>query len=438
MTSSPPPTSSAPAPPAPTARDKRPYDVVLWGATGFAGELVAEYLAAKSLQDSSFTWAIAARSATKLEALLRDLKEATPGLVEPAILIAESFDRDSLRVMARQARVVCSTVGPYAKYGSDLVEVCVEERTDYCDLTGETHWVKRMIDAHHTRAHAEGTRIVHFCGFDSIPSDLGALLLQRHAIETHGVPCEEIRYFLVGASGGFSGGTVASMLNLFEEGEQDREVFRIAANPYSLNPPDKKRGPKQLSDMRYGKDDFIDGWVAPFIMASVNTRVVRRSNALMHDLYGEHFRYSEAIKIKKGGVAGAAGATALTGGFAAFGSAMAFKPTRKALKRFALPAPGEGPSRDKIERGYFKVELVGRARGETLRATVRATKDPGYGATALMLGESALCLARDTAQTGALGYTIKGGVLTPASAMGEVLIERLVDAGMTLKIRERR
>lgn len=425
-------------PPAPIARDKRPYDVVLWGATGFAGELVAEYLANKSVTDETFTWAIAARNVNKLEDLLQKLKQTTPSMVEPAILVAESFDRDSLRVMARQARAVCSTVGPYAKYGSDLVEVCVEERTDYCDLTGETHWVKQMIDAHHTRAHDEGTRIVHCCGFDSIPSDLGALLVQRHALDTHGLPCEEIRYFLVGVSGGFSGGTAASMINMFEEGANDRDVFRVAAHPYSLNPPDKKQGPKQLSDLRYGKDEFIDSWVAPFFMASVNTRVVRRSNALMHDLYGENFRYSEAIKIKKGGVLGAAGATALTGGFAAFGGAMAFKPTREALKRFALPAPGEGPSRDKIERGYFKVELVGRVRGETLRATVRATKDPGYGATALMLAESALCLARDTETTGALGYTIKGGVLTPASAMGEVLIDRLNEAGMTLRMRTER
>jgi short subunit dehydrogenase-like uncharacterized protein len=410
----------------------RALDVVLWGATGFAGKLVAEYFA-KISSERPIKWAIAGRTRSKLEVLLKDLLRDFPELIEPELIVAESFDRDSLVEMAKQTRVICSTVGPYAKYGNELVSVCVQEDTDYCDLTGETHWVRKMIDAHHEQANEQGTRIVHFCGFDSIPSDMGTLMLQEHAITTHGTPCEEVRYFLTDVSGGFSGGTAASMINMFEEGTKDREVFRSAGHPYGLNPRDDRKGPKQLSDLRYGYDEFIDAWVGPFVMASVNTRVVRRSNALLGHRWGKDLLYSEAMRVKKG-VKGAVGSTALAGGFMAFGASMALKPTRKLLKKFVLPEPGEGPSRDKIENGYFAVTLVGKARDKTITGKVYGERDPGYGATALMLGESALCLARMREELDANPHTLKGGVLTPASAMGTVLLEQLKEAGMTFEI----
>ena len=412
----------------------RELDLVLFGATGFTGQLVADYLAAKSAREP-FAWAIAGRTRDKLEGVRDQIKSAHPELVPPELIIAESFDRESLRAMAERARVICSTVGPYAKYGDDLVDICVEQDTDYCDLTGETFWVRRMIEAHHEEASRGGTRIVHCCGFDSIPSDLGVWMVQQHAITEHGAPCDEVRFYLNGARGGISGGTVESMVNLFEEGERDREVLRAAAHPYTLNPPDQRRGVEQPSDMRYGYDKEIDAWVGPFFMASVNTRVVRRTNALLASPYGEAFRYSEAMRTKSG-LSGMVGATAMAGGFGALGAALAFKPTRELLKKLVLPKAGEGPSQEQMESGYFSITLIGAVKGSKhrVKGEIYVKRDPGYGGTSLMLAEAAHCLARDREALDASEALFKGGVLTPASAMGDVLLSRLREAGMTFDV----
>lgn len=411
----------------------RQFDVVLWGATGFAGKLTAQYLAQTSTSEP-LSWAIAARNEQKLQTLQKELQDEFPDATAPEIIVAESFDLPSLKAMAKQTKVICSTVGPYAKYGTPLVQACVEEQTDYCDLTGEVQWMKDVIEKFHEQASEQNVRIVHTCGFDSIPSDLGTLHLQLHAMKQHDAPAKEVRLFVQSASGGLSGGTMASMINLFEEASQNKDVIRTAMHPYSLNPPEKRHGPTQLSDNRYGHDDLINSWVAPFFMASVNTRVVRRSNALMDDIYGKDLRYSEAMITAKG-AKGALASTAITGAFMAFGTTMAIKPTRKLLQKHVLPKPGEGPSKEKIVNGHFSCLLVGEVDSDKIKVKVSANRDPGYGATAIMLAESAICLAKDRAKTAKLDYTLDGGILTPASAMGEVLIARLNASGVRIEVK---
>ncbi len=414
---------------------RRTYDLVLWGATGFVGRLVAEYLAgdARGEDVDKLRWAIAGRSRPKLEALRAELAGIDDELAELPILVGDSFDRASLDAITEQAHVVCSTVGPYAKYGNELVASCVAHGTDYCDLTGEPQWIRRMIDRHHNDARASGARIVHCCGFDSIPSDLGTLMLQEFALSEYGRPCEQVKFFVKGARGGMSGGTLASMSNLMEEAAKDREILRVVGHPYSLNPPDERHGPDGSVQQGPRHDPDIDAWTGPFVMAAVNEKIVRRSNALLDFRYGRDFRYGESMRIGKG-VKGAIGAGGFAAGMGSFAGLMAVKPTRKLLEKFALPSPGEGPSRDKIEGGYFEIELFGRGRTATdepfeLTGRVHADKDPGYGATAIMLGESALCLAFDDAPT-----DLDGGVLTPASAMGMRLVERLREAGLIFSV----
>ncbi|MGM0556157.1 MAG: saccharopine dehydrogenase family protein [Myxococcota bacterium] len=412
--------------------NERPFDIILYGATGFAGKLVAEYLARKN---PDIDWAIAGRNAEKLGATKRDLVEQFPDVADISTVIADSLDRESLDELASQTRVVCTTVGPYAKYGDELVAACVEHGTDYCDLTGEVHWIRKMMDRHHAAAQESGARIVNCCGFDSIPSDLGTLMLQDFAEEHYDAKCDEVKFFLRGASGGFSGGTIDSMANLMEQAGKDPEIRKIVGHPYSLNPPGERKGPDGSLQQGPRYDEDIESWTGPFVMASVNEKIVRRSNALRDFEYGRDFKYSESVKLGSGvkGALSAGGMSAFMGGFA---GAMAIKPTRKLLQRFVLPAPGEGPSQEDRENGYFKVELLGKGiagDGWSFRVNgeVEADKDPGYGATAVMLGESALCLAQDVIEDAP-----SGGILTPASAMGMRLVERLREAGMTFDVRE--
>lgn len=415
-----------------TDRADRTYDLVLWGATGFAGRLVAEYLV--DHWSDQLYWAIGGRSLAKLEALRDELAGRAPNAEPPAIVTGDALDRDSLAAIAAQTRVVCSTVGPYAKYGSPLVDVCVAHQTDYCDLTGEVQWIRRMIEAHHDAAVASATRIVHCCGFDSIPSDLGCQMVERYATRTHGAPCDRVKYVLRGMSGGMSGGTLDSMANLFEEVGRDRSVLKTVGHPYALNPAGERRGPDGGTQNGLRYDEDLAAWTGPFVMAAVNEKIVRRTNALLGYPWGRDFRYSESMRTGAG-VGGAAKAAALAGGLGAFTGAMALGPTRKLLQRFVLPAPGEGPSRERIDGGFFAVDLVGHGTGADgapfeIRARVGADRDPGYGATAIMLGEAAVCLASGQADDDALG----GGVLTPASAMGQTLVDRLRDAGMTWSV----
>jgi short subunit dehydrogenase-like uncharacterized protein len=406
----------------PRTRDRsRDFDIVLWGATGYTGRLVAEYLAYNYLGgDSGLRLALAGRNDEKVRRVAAEI-----GKPDLPVLVGDSFDADSLDAIASRAEVVISTVGPYAKYGAELVAACVRHGTDYCDLTGETQFVRRMIDAYHEEARRTGARIVHCCGFDSIPSDLGALMVQEAFKARHGKYAGQVKMAAGKMSGTFSGGTFASMLNIFEEMKNDPSLRKILGNPYALN-PDGVRGPDKGDQNGVRYDEHL-GWTGPFVMAAINTRVVRRSHALMGLPYGPDFRYSEVMSTGRR-LGGFTRAVSFAGGIAAFIASIAFPLTRPfVVKR--LPSPGEGPSPESRERGFFKTLHVAVDNGDVVRGQVSDTRDPGYGSTAVMLSEAALCLALQGTE-----LETEGGILTPASAMGTRLIERLRNAGLTLEV----
>jgi short subunit dehydrogenase-like uncharacterized protein len=413
-------------------RNARPFDLILLGATGFTGQLVAEALARRLAALPTTRWALAGRDLAKLEGVRAALAQQHPTAADLPLLTADSGDPDSLRALASQARVICSTVGPYAKYGSALVAACVSERADYCDLTGEVHWVWEMIAKHHAAAQAAGVQLVHCCGFDSIPSDLGVLTLQQFAQTTYGAPCEEVALAVVRSKGGVSGGTTASMLGTIEALRADPSLRRVLGNPYSLLPEGHPPGPRVPDQMGPRFDPLLGRWTAPFIMAAVNTRVVHRSNALLGDAYGAGFRYREVVQCARG-PKGAVIAGALSAAIGGLVGALAWSPSRRLLTRYALPAPGQGPSPEVIASGYFEMRLVGRGHDPNrapfeVSCDVRGQRDPGYGATADMLSEAALCLAHDRPYA-------HGGVLTPAVALGERLTERLRASGFVFEPR---
>ena len=406
----------------------REHDIVLWGATGFTGRLVAEELLGRKCGQRVVRLALAGRDRDRLEAVREELGAAA---ADTPLLLGDSFDRSSLDAMARSARVVCSTVGPYSLYGWELVAACVEHGTDYCDLTGEVPFIREVVDGWHERARESGARLVHCCGFDSIPSDLGMLLLQTTAIERFGAPLDEVRMVMGPSRGKLSGGTVASLLHVFDEARSDRRMRRIVAHPYALNPPGERSGPDGPDSSSVRQDQLAGQWTAPFLMAPINTRVVRRSNALLGYPYGRDVRYSEVTGCG-GGAAGLARAAMVAAGLAGFMTALSVRPARSLLQRRVLPSPGEGPDRAEREAGHFRLRLIGRGRdadGEPSRLSVRVTgdRDPGYGATARMLAESALELACEERYSA-------GGCLTPAVALGLPLIDRLRHNGMTFDV----
>ncbi len=404
------------------------HDVVVWGATGFTGELVAEYLLREEGVGKGLRWAIAGRDAAKLDAVRERLASQDPAAREIPILVANADDPASLRALAAQARVIATTVGPYARHGLPMVAACVAEGTDYCDITGEPQFMRASIDGYDAAAREAGVRIVHTCGFDSIPSDLGCLLVQEHAIATRGAPLPRVRAYVRRMRGGASGGTIASMGELMAQAG-DKKIRKILADPYSLLPADAPRGPR-VSDFPAVSWDAEEGsWVAPFVMASTNGKVVRRSNALMAQRYGEDFQYQEVAGFRPGprGFAGATAAMASVGGIA---TAMSIGWVRRFLLERVLPKPGEGPDAAARAAGRFEFHVVGRdARGEGARVIVRGDKDPGYGATSGMLAEAALCLALDRER-----LPERFGVLTPAAGLGVRLAERLPRAGVTFAV----
>ncbi len=394
----------------------RDFDLVLFGATGFTGRLVAEHLARSGDRPR---WAIAGRTRGKLEEL---------GLGVP-VLVADAHDRPALDALARRTKVVCTTAGPYAKHGSELVAACAEAGTHYCDLAGEVQWMRRMIDRHHDRARATGARIVHACGFDSIPSDLGTWALQQEFLARFGRPAQRVTALFGETSGGFSGGTVASAMQTAAEADQDREVRRVLGNPYALDPDPHAPRPPAPDEASIGWNHHLRMFTVPFVMAQVNTRVVRRGHALAGLPWGEGFVYREVMSTP-GTARGAVMAAAITGALGGIAFALKHRRLRELLARRA-PQPGEGPSRERREHGHWKVRFVGEAgangSADLLRYTASDRADPGYGSTAKMLGESALCLALDPLTSG-------GGVTTPSVAMGGALLERLRRAGLTFAV----
>jgi len=404
---------------------ERQYDVVIWGATGFTGRLVAEYMMQTYVVGGDVRWAVAGRNAVKLSEVMNSV---APGVEIPQI-IADSADETSLREMVKSTAAVCTTVGPYALYGSLLVQLCAEEGTHYADLTGEVQWMRKMIDTHHTAAEASGARIVHTCGFDSIPSDLGVWYAQQQMSAAHGVYASRVKYRVVKSRGGVSGGTIASMMNMMEETKVDPGILDIINDPYALNPPNLPRGDDGSDQTGAEYDQDFRQWTAPFVMAGINTRVVRRTHALLDYPWGKHFRYDEAI-LTGDGPGGFARASVVAGGTGLMMLASAFSPTRKLLGRVA-PAPGEGPSEETMVNGFFDIELHAPHPSDprkNMLIRVTGDRDPGYGATSKMIAESAVCLACDDLDT-------PTGILTPAAAMGQKLIDRLsAKAGMTFSV----
>lgn len=394
-----------------TKADRR-LDLIVYGATSFVGQLLCRRLVERQGIDGPLKWAIAGRDAAKLERVAAE----TGADVER--IVADASDPDALAAMAQDTRVVVSTVGPYALHGSALVAAVVAAGTDYCDLTGETQWMRRMIDAHASTAATTGARIVHTCGFDSVPSDLGVWFLQQQAQERFDAPCEHVSMRVATMKGGASGGTIASMMNLMEEVAADPALRKILADPYALAPPDLRSGPRQPDITRPQHDDVAGQWVAPFVMAAVNTRVVQRSHALLGRPWGAGFTYDEAMLMGTGPV-GAAKAGGLSAGMAGGMGLAALGPTRRALQR-VLPKAGEGPSSEAQAKGSFDLLFFGStADGRTIRTRVTGDRDPGYSGTARMLAEASVALVELDANE------VGGGFWTPATAFGDHLVERL-------------
>ncbi len=398
---------------------ERTYDVVVWGATGFTGLLAAEYMYLTYGLNGDVKWAIAGRDSRKLNELNQNITGSDVDQIPQ--LIADSHDETSLRQLLSSTKVVCSTVGPYAIYGSLLVQLCLEEGTHYCDLTGEVHWMRQMMEIHQVAAEKSGARIVHNCGFDSIPSDLGTLYIQNEMHRLYGVYAPRVKYRVVSSKGGISGGTVASMFNMMEEAKTNPEILEIMADPYSLNPPNMPLGDDGPDQAGPTYDQDFGQWTGPFVMAGINTRVVRRSHALLGYPWGKGFRYDEAV-LTGDGPRGFVKATLLAGGTGLIMAASKFGPTRGLVAGMA-PSPGEGPDEETIRSGSFEIELFAPHPEDSkcdLRARVTGDRDPGYGATSKMLVESAVCLAQDDLPP-------VYGFLTPSAAMGHALIKRLMN-----------
>jgi len=383
-----------------------PFDVVIYGASGFTGRLVAEYMSQQ--YDRSVNWAMAGRSATKLAAVRDEIGAAK----DTPLVVADASDPASLRAMVANARCVITTVGPYQLYGSDLVAGGAELGTDYVDLSGEPAWMHEMITKYHDAAVKSGARIVHSCGFDSIPFDLGVYFLEQAALEKFGKPLPRVRGRVRSMNGEFSGGTAASLTATMTALGENPALLAILTNPFAL--ANGFTGPQQPADNKVYEDELLGQWVAPFIMAAINTKNVHRSNALLGQRYGADFQYDEMM-LTGSGEQGKAIADIVA--------------SSNPLVGDDVPKPGEGPSKASREAGNYDVLFVGtNNNGDELRASVTGDLDPGYGSTSKMIAESALCLIHDCPE-------LKGGIYTPAPAMGEKLITRLVaHAGMTFSL----
>lgn len=406
-----------------TRVSERDLDLVLFGATGFTGRQAARYLAAHA--PAGVRWGVAGRDAGRVEAVRREHGAA-------AALVADSQQPESVAAMVARTRVLLSTAGPFARYGTPVVEACAEQGVHYCDITGETPWVRGLIDRFHERAAAAGTRIVPCCGFDSVPSDLGTWMVVDWIRRTWDQPTRRVLAAFSMGGGGLNGGTLASALAMAEAGDLD-----LVRDPVLLNPPSRRGAEARAhAPERSGVEwePVLGRWLAPFVMAPVNTRVVRRSAALAAEWgapYGEPFTYDEALATRRRPLAWAAAA-----GMAVSPALLARPRVRRLLERLG-PAPGEGPSERAMERGWFRCLLLGEARDDRLAlAEVSGQGDPGNRATVTFLCEAGLALALE--QDALPGGRARGGVLTPATALGEVLVRRLQAAGLRLSVERAR
>lgn len=411
--------------------EPRQYAVVLYGATSFVGQITAAYMMkflAES-DDHGIAWAIAGRDEEKLKKLQSKIS-GSGSAKKVDIIIANSDDDASLNKMTKQTKVIISTVGPYLKYGEPLVKSCAKNGTDYVDLTGEAIFIKDMMDKYQNDAEKSGARIVNSCGFDSIPSDLGVYFTQQKAKQKFHEACDVIHMRVKAAKGGVSGGTVASMATIFAEVGKDKARRKQVANPYLLNDDADAPTTRQDNVSKPEYDDEHNRWLAPFVMASINTRIVHRSNQLMDYEYGREFKYDEAMWMKDG-VKGQVTSYALSAGLLGFAATMMFKPSRDLLAKHVLPKSGSGPSKSEQEKGYFDIRFFGKTAGnDAINTKVTGDRDPGYGSTSKMLAQSALCLAQDISHD-----EVGGGFWTPASAMGDKLLTRLEEhAGLSFEL----
>ncbi len=405
----------------------RDLDLVLFGATGFVGTLTAEHLAAHA--PSGLRIGLAGRSPERLRQVRSSLARAD----EWPVLVADSTDKESLHRLAGRCRVIATTVGPYAAHGLPLVEACARAGTDYVDLTGEVLFVRKSIDLFDPIARESGSRIVHSCGFDSVPSDLAVFNAATQAArDGAGTLTETV--LLASLKGGFSGGTIASAMLQADEMRSDKVARRTAADAFALSPQrDREPSGEHRDSLAIAYDSHRRTWVAPFVMASFNTRVVRRSNALLDHRYGETFRYREVMRAGdgiKGHATAQALRAALAGGFTAIAAPFA----RPVVGRL-IPQPGAGPTRAQQAGGFFRMDVRAETTsGAAYRSVVSAQGDPGYSATSVMLGQSALALAATPDALPALPHGATGGVLTPAVALGDALTRRLRDQGFTISV----
>jgi short subunit dehydrogenase-like uncharacterized protein len=385
------------------------FDIVVYGATGFTGQLVAEYLASHYRNDKQLKWAMAGRSMDKL----KSVRDAIGAPADTQLIVADAGDAASLQAMIDQTRSVITTVGPYLLYGNDLVAACAASGTDYFDLCGETPWMRRMIDAHQATAQRSGARIMFSCGYDSLPFELGVFCCQETAKKLLGAPVSRVKGRIRAMKGTFSGGTAASGRALFEAAAKDPGLLALMRDPFSLTPG--FQGPKQPPGNKPMFDDDLQVWVTPFFMANINTRNVHRSNMLMGFPYGRDFVYDE-MQITGVGEEGEALAKRILA-------------ANNKMATSAGPKPGEGPSKEERENGMYDLLFVALAPdGKQARASVKGDRDPGYGSTSKMIAECAVCLLRDAPE-------VAGGIWTPGAAMGERLIRRLVDnAGLTFQV----
>ena len=384
-------------------------DLVVFGATGFTGRLVAEYVVKK--YGTTIKWGMAGRDLDKLATVRAEI-----GASDDTLLIkADSEDDVSLQALVGRTRTVISTVGPFQLYGSKLVAACARAGTDYLDLSGETVWMRKMIDAHESEARSSGARILFSCGFDSVPFELGVFFLQCVARNAWGRVAEHVKSRVRVMKGTFSGGTAASSRATMQAATSDPHVLAQLKDPFLLTPG--FTGPKQPHGMKIEFDEDLGAWVAPFIMSTINTRNIHRSNALMGHLYGTGFVYDEMI-VAGAGRDGEAAANRIVEENRSFGGE-------------SSPKPGEGPSRAERETGCYNILFIGRSKDRgTISVAVRGDKDPGYASTSRMITECAICLLQDASD-------LPAGIWTPGAAMGEKLISRLVgNAGLTFKVEQ--
>jgi short subunit dehydrogenase-like uncharacterized protein len=384
------------------------FDIVVYGATGFTGQLVAEYLAAHYAGKSDPKWAMAGRSPEKLASV----RDAIGAPADTALIQADGSDPASLRAMIEQTNAVVSTVGPYQLYGSELVAACAASGTDYLDLCGEPVWMRQMIDAHEATAQSSGARIVFSCGFDSLPFELGVFFCQETAKKVLGAPVNRVKGRIRDMTATVSGGTVASMKASFAAAAKDLSLVALLRSPFVLTPGFE--GPKQPPGNKPLFDQDLDAWTAPFVMSTINTRSVHRSNFLTDFPYGRDFVYDEMVLTGPGEK----------------GEAEARRVAAANLDKVGpgAPKPGEGPSKEQRETGHYDLLFVGLAPdGRQIRVAVRGDRDPGYGSTAKMIAECAICLRESP--------DVKAGIWTPGAAMGNRLIKRLVDhAGLSFEV----